>query len=188
MYRDAAATYEEFGLRFRRATQAFVGAQIELSAGDGQAAERELQSSTAAFADFGAATSATTHRALLAEVVARLGRLDDAAELAQRVAAEAASHDLLGQVLWRCALARVRVLEGSPRHAVELTGEARRLLAGSEFPWLATVALTVAADAASRADDNAEAARLLAEARAIAEAKGDLAGRALLDSARIATG
>ena len=34
LFRDAAATYEEFGLRFRRATQSFVGAQIELLAGD----------------------------------------------------------------------------------------------------------------------------------------------------------
>src|SRR5262249_50859247 len=47
MFRDAAATYEEFGLRFRRATQSFVGAQIELFAGDVDAAERQLRASSA---------------------------------------------------------------------------------------------------------------------------------------------
>src|SRR6266576_4749032 len=52
MFRDAAATYEEFGLRFRRATQSFVGAQIELLAGDIEAAERHLRASSAAFDEF----------------------------------------------------------------------------------------------------------------------------------------
>ena len=78
LYRDTAATYEEFGLRFRRATQGFVGAQIELLAGNPEGAEQELRASTTAFADFGATTSATTHRALLADVLCTLGRLDEA--------------------------------------------------------------------------------------------------------------
>ena len=142
MFKDAAATYEEFGLRFRRATQSFVGAQIELLAGDPAAAERELRASSEAFDEIGAATSATTHRALLAEVVARLGRLDEAEELAQQVAAEAASHDVIAQVLWRSALARVRAREGSAHEAVELATEARGRLGDSEFPQLAIAALT----------------------------------------------
>jgi class 3 adenylate cyclase len=182
MYRDAAATYEEFGMRFRRATQAFAGAQIELFAGDPVAAEQELRSSTSAFDEFGAATSATTHRALLAEVVARLGRLEEAEELAHRVAADASGDDLLGQVLWRCALARARAGEGSAHEAVELAGEARRLLADAEFPRLAIIALDAAAEAAAAAGENHEAERLRADARAIAEAKGDLAARARLDT------
>src|SRR5581483_238188 len=128
----AAATYEEFGMRFRRATQSFVGAQIELLAGDAAAAEREVRASSAAFDEIGAATSAPTHRALLAEVVARLGRLEEAEELAQRVAGEATSHDLIAHVLWRSTLARVRAREGSVQEAVELAGDARRLLGDSE--------------------------------------------------------
>jgi ATP/maltotriose-dependent transcriptional regulator MalT len=186
LYRDAAATYEEFGLRFRRATQSFVGAQIELLAGDATAAERELRHSSGAFDEIGAATSATTHRALLAEVVARLGRLDEAEELAQQVAAEAPSDDLLTQVLWRSALARIRAREGSAHEAVELAADARRALADAEFPQLAIAALTAAVEAAATNDDAEEAERLLAEARRIAEAKGARASLAQLAAVRVA--
>jgi ATP/maltotriose-dependent transcriptional regulator MalT len=175
-------------MRFRRATQSFVGAQIELLAGDPAAAERELRASSAAFDEFGAATSATTHRALLAEVVARLGRFEEAEELAQRVAAEAPDEDRLAHVLWRCTLARVRAREGSAREAVELATEARRLLADAEFPQLAIAALTAAAEAAAAADESAGAERLLAEARRIAEAKGAVASVEQLDAARVAIG
>jgi class 3 adenylate cyclase len=188
MFRDAAATYEEFGLRFRRATQSFVGAQIELHAGDPAAAERELRASSAAFDEYGAATSATTHRALLAEIVAQLGRLEEAEELAQRVAADAPAEDLVAAVLWRCALARVRAREGSAPEAVELATEARRLVAGAEFPRLAIATLTAAAEAAAAADESAQAEQFLAEARRIAEAKGDRSGLAQLDAARVAIG
>jgi class 3 adenylate cyclase len=184
LFRDAAATYEEFGLRFRRAAQSFVGAQIELLADDLGGAERELRASSAAFDEIGAATSATTHRALLAEVLARLGRLEEAEKLAQRVAAEAPSQELLTHVLWRAALARVRAREDSAQEAVELASEARRLLAGSEFPQLAIIALTAAAEAVAAADESAEAERLLGEARQIAEAKGALASLAQLDAVR----
>ena len=186
LFRDAAATYEEFGLRFRRATQSFVGAQIELLAGDATAAERELRASSGAFDEIGAATSATTHRALLAEVVARLGRLDEAEELAQQVAGESSSDDLISQVLSRSALARVRAREGSAHEAVELATEARRLLADAEFPQLAIAVLTAAAEAAAAADEGAEAERLLAEARRIAEAKGAVASLAQLAAVRVA--
>jgi class 3 adenylate cyclase len=185
LFRDAAATYEEFGLRFRRANQSFVGAQNELLAGDAAAAEKQLRASSAAFDEIGAATSATTHRALLAEVVARLGRFDETTELARRIAAEASPDDLIGQVLWRCALARVRAGEGSAAEAVELAAEARRLLADAEFPQLAITALGAAVEAAAAADDGREAERLLAEARGIAEAKGALANLAQLDAARV---
>ncbi len=186
LFRDAAATYEEFGLRFRRATQSFVGAQIELLAGDVAAAERELRASSAALDEIGAATSATTHRALLAEVVVRLGRLEEGEELAQRAAAEAPTHDLITHVLWRSTLARVRAREGSAQEAVELATEARRLIAEAEFPQLAITAFTAAAEAASAADDGAESERLLTQARQIAEAKGAVASLVLLEGARAA--
>jgi class 3 adenylate cyclase/uncharacterized protein (DUF1778 family) len=185
-YRDATATSEEFGLRFRRATQSFVGAQIELLAGDVVAAERELRASSAAFDDIGASTSATTHRALLAEVVARLGHLGQAEELAHQVAAEATPYDLLAHVLWRCTLTRVRAREGAAAEAGELAAEARRLLAEAEFPQLRITALTAAAEAAAAADDSAEVERLQAEARTIAGAKGATASLAQLEATRVA--
>jgi len=87
-------------------------------------------------------------------------------------------------VLWRCALARVRVGEGSAQEAVELATEARQLLADVEFPQLVIGALTVAAEAAAADGDRAEADRLLAEARQAADAKGAAASLAQLDAVR----
>jgi class 3 adenylate cyclase len=185
-FRDAAATSEEFGLRFRRATQSFVGAQIELLAGDPAAAERELRASSGAFDEIGAATSATTHRALLAEAVAQQGRLGEAEELALQVAADATADDVITHVLWRSTLARVRAREGSAQEAVELAAEARRRLGDAEFPQLAIAAFLAAAAASTAADESAEAERFLAEARTIAEAKGAVASVAHLDAVRIA--
>ena len=185
MFKDAAATYEEFGLRFRRATQSFVGAQIELLAGDIEAAEWQLRASSAAFDEIGAATSATTHRALLAEVVARRGGAE-AEGLARQVADEALSHDLIAQVLWRCALARVRAREGSAQEAVALATEAQELLADAEFPQLTIATLTAGAEVAAAANDGAEAERLLAEARKVAESKGAVASLAQVDAGRVA--
>ena len=167
---------------FRRATQAFVGAQIELLAGDIAAAERELRGSTQAFDEIGATTSATTHRALLGEVLVALGRFQEAEELARRIAAEAPEHDVIAQVLWRCTLSRIKAREGSAREAVELATEARRLLADAEFPQLAIAALTAAAEAAAAADEIPEAEQLLAQARQVAEAKGAVAGLPHLDT------
>jgi len=186
LLKDAAATYEEFGLRFRRATQSFVGAQIGLLAGDAAEAERELRASSGAFDEIGAATSATTHRALLAEVVVQLGRLEEAEELARRVASEAPEQDLLTHVLWRCTLARVRARQGSAQEALEFASEARRFLADAEFPQLEITALTASAEAAMVADDRAGAEQFLTQARQIAEAKGAVANLAQLEAVRAA--
>ena len=117
--------------------------------------------------------------------MSRLGRSEEAEELAQRVATEAPTHDLIAHVLWRSALARVRVREGSAREAVALTAEARGLLRDAEFPQLAIAALTASAEAAAADDDAPAAEQLLAEARQVAEAKGAVASLAQLDAVRV---
>ena len=177
----AAALNEEFGLRFRRATQGFVAAQIELSAGELEAAERELRASSRALADYGAATSATTHRALLAGVLCGRGRLDEAEEEARGVAAEAVESDILTQVLWRTALARTLARRGAAREAREAADQALALCEGTEFPFLQVVALSAAAEVSS---DAVLRRRLLKDAQAVADAKGDVAARERLTGLR----
>ena len=180
----AAALNEEFGLRFRRATQGFVGAQIELAAGDLEAAERELRTSSSALADYGAATSATTHKALLAGVLCSRGSLEEAEEQAREVAADAVADDVLTQVLWRTALAQTRSQRGAAEEAQELARRALVLCEGIEFPFLQVVALSVAADVSSHDETRR---RLLDEARAVADAKGDVAMRTRLDLPAVGT-
>jgi class 3 adenylate cyclase/tetratricopeptide (TPR) repeat protein len=173
LYHDAAATYEEFGLRFRRAAQAFVGAQIELLAGNPEGAERELRASTGAFGEIGATTSATTHRAMLADVLCTLGKFAEAEATARSVGAEAAAEDLVAQVLWRGALARALAHRGSP-DAAEPAAQSLALSAGVEFPFLRVAALKAGAEVELAAGRTDAAARLLNEASSIMEAKGNV--------------
>jgi class 3 adenylate cyclase/tetratricopeptide (TPR) repeat protein len=182
LYRSAAATYEEFGLRFRRATQAFVGAQIELWAGDLGAAESELRSSSVALAAYGASTSATTHRALLADIVCSLERFDEAEVEARQVASEAPEEDLVAHVLWRSALSRVLARRGSAVEAEELAEQVLALSAGVEFPFLRVVSLTATAEVEAAAGRATRARQLLEEGRGIMAAKGNLAEVARLDA------
>jgi class 3 adenylate cyclase len=176
--RDAAATYEEFGLRFRRATQGFVGAQIELLAGNPNGAEEELRRSTAALEEFGATSSAGTHRAMLADVLCTLGRLEESAAVAEELVSAVAGDDLVAQVLWRSALTRVRGRTGAVDEARALASESLALTAGVEFPYLRVTALIAAAEV----EQEHEAALLLREARAVMVAKGNVAAVALHDS------
>ncbi|HWD63606.1 MAG TPA: AAA family ATPase, partial [Solirubrobacteraceae bacterium] len=177
LYRGSIATAEEFGLRLRRAVQAVIGAQIELLAGDPAGAERELRASSRALDEFGAGTSAATHRALLAEVLCAANHHDEAEAQARGVAAEAAEDDLITQVLWRAALARALARRGDPTAARTPAEEALSLSAGMQFPFVQVAALTAAAEASPQ-----ESARHLASARRILEVKGNAVELARLRS------
>jgi class 3 adenylate cyclase/tetratricopeptide (TPR) repeat protein len=176
LYREGIAITEEFGLRLRRAVQAVVGAQIELLAGDPAGAERELRASSQALDQFGASTSAATHRAMLAEVLCALNRPVEGEAQARVVAAEATEDDLITQVLWRSALARALARRGLVSEARGPAQQALELSAGMQFPFVQVAALTAAAEV-----DGEESARLLAEARRILRAKGNLVELARID-------
>ena len=176
----AAALNEEFGLRFRRATQGFVAAQIELTARNLDAAEQELRASAKALADYGAGTSATTHAALLADVLCSRGSFDEAETEARRVAADAAADDLVAQVLWRTALGRTLAHRGATSEARELVDQALALCDGMQFPFLQVAALTAAAEVHGAAGDEASRLHLLEVARAVADAKGNVVERSRL--------
>jgi class 3 adenylate cyclase len=177
IYRDGVATTEEFGLHLRRAVQAVVGAQIELLARDAAGAERELRASSAALDKFGASTSAATHRALLAEVLCTLDRLDEAEVYARNAAREATDDDLVTHVLWRSALTRALARRGMRAEAREPAEQALALIADMQFPFVQVAALTAAAEA-----DPADQGRLLDEAVSIMEAKGNRVELARLKS------
>jgi class 3 adenylate cyclase/tetratricopeptide (TPR) repeat protein len=175
IYAEAATTYEEFGLRFRRAHQGLIGAQIELFAGDPEVAERELRVSAGALAEYGASSSAATHRAFLAEVLCVRGQPDEAEELARDVAAVAPGDDVVPHVLWRAALSRVLAQRGAVAEAATLSAEAVRLTAGIEFPYLRVSALTASAEVEAALGDRAEARRQLEAALDVWESKGNAA-------------
>jgi DNA-binding SARP family transcriptional activator/class 3 adenylate cyclase len=183
VYADAVATNEELALRLRRASHRYVAAQIELLAGDTSAAEQELRASTAALRELGARNFEATHAAFHADVLCTLGHGDEAEALARGLAGSAPADDLIPQVLRRTALARVLARRNELQEARELATEALVLTEGIEFPDLRVAALAAAAEVETGQGRPEPARGLLAEARRIMEAKGNLAAVRALDSA-----
>jgi class 3 adenylate cyclase/tetratricopeptide (TPR) repeat protein len=181
VYANAAATYEEFGLRFRRASQAFVGARIEQLAGNLSGAERELRESSAALAEIGASSTAATHRAMLADVLCSLGELSDAQALADEVSRTAPADDLIPQVLWRTVSARVLARRGAVAEAWTHAEAALRLSDEVEFPHIRVAALTAAAEVAAARGHTADAGTQLDLARRLLAEKGNVVEQERID-------
>ncbi len=186
MFKDAAATYEEFGLRFRRATQSFVGAQIELLAGDIEAAEWQLRASVG-----GTPRDRGRHvgddppgapRRRRGKARRRGGRGAGRAGRRTRPCPMTSSHRSCGAArspAFARAKARRRRRSRSrprPRSYWQRPSSRSSVIA----------ALTAGAEVAAAANDGAEAERLLAEARKVAESKGAVASLAQVDAGRVA--
>jgi class 3 adenylate cyclase/tetratricopeptide (TPR) repeat protein len=127
----AQATYEELGMELvARATGAFAHGEIELLAGDYEAAERELRAGATALERMGERGYLSSISAYLAETVYRLGRLDEAEGLARGSLERASEDDLWSQALSRGTLAKVLAHGGAfdeaeryGRTAVVLVGD-----------------------------------------------------------------
>ena len=175
VYAEAAAAFDDLGLRLRRANHALIGAQIEMLAGEPDAAALELGRAREVLADLGARAVASTHAAVLADVLCTLGRLDEAEALAREAAGSAPEDDLGTQAVWRSALGRVLAHRDEPDEAGRLVDEALALTDGVEFPYVRVTALAAAAEVASSCGRSDDARVLLEEARLVASAKGNVA-------------
>jgi class 3 adenylate cyclase/tetratricopeptide (TPR) repeat protein len=175
LYADSVAVYEELGLRFRRAVRAIVGAQIESLAGDLAAAEHELRTGYALLEEMGERGARSTLAGCLADVLAAQG--DDAetrrfAEIARETAAEA---DVMPQVLWRRALARVAARRGDVVEGEALARTAVALAEGTDALDLRAGTLVVLGEVLRVAGRNEEARGCLDDARTLYDRKGILA-------------
>jgi tetratricopeptide (TPR) repeat protein len=126
-YRQARRTLEDLGWNFDAALTSLDSGPIELIAGDPAVAESELRRDYEALERMGDKNYISTTAAYLAEALVRQGRDDEADRMADFSASLAADDDVLTQVVWRSALARVRARAGDdPDAAVNLAREAVR--------------------------------------------------------------
>ena len=174
LYAEAVATYVELGLLLRRATHSLLGAQVELTAGDPLAAERELRAAAVTLSELGTRAVAVTIQAVHTDVLCRLQRWDEADTVARAVVEWASEDDLMPQVLWRAAVARVCVHQGDIDEAARHASDALALSDGVEFPYLRVAALMGAREVELARGRDDESRRLFDEARAALEAKGNL--------------
>jgi len=170
----AAALYEELGLRYRRAARSLVPATVELLSGDPTAAVSELRSGYEALKAMGERAVRSTLAAFLADALCAAERYDEAEEFAALSSELAASDDLVTQILWRCAQAKVLAQRGEVDEAEALALEAERLAAQTDSADLLPGALLSRAEALRGAERADEAVSLIEQAQALHERKGNV--------------
>lgn len=177
-YRQARRDLEELGWTFEAAITSLDSGPVELRAGDPIAAEAELRRDYEALDALGERNFITTVAALLADALLRQGRDDEAARYAAFSAEVADPDDLYTQYLWRQAQARLEARAGAHDVALALAREAVDLTRRTDDPVSRASALLDLAEVLDAAGGDGEAATARAEAVALLEQKGDLAGAA----------
>ncbi len=116
----------------------------------------------------------STLAAFLAETLCALERLEEANEFTEISEATAARDDVVTQVVWRTARAKVDARRAQLESAERLAREARRLAEATDFPDLRAGAATALAEVLRLAGRADEAEPLVHEAREIHERKGNV--------------
>jgi len=174
LWARASALYDELGLRYRRAARSLVPATVELLAGEPNAAVVELRTGYEPLEAMGELGVRSTLAAFLADALCAAGRYGEAEEFARVSEELAASDDLVPQIVWRCAKAKVLVQRGELDDAQALALEAEVLARQTDSADLLPTALESRADALSAAGRLDEAVPLLEEACALHERKGNV--------------
>ncbi|MFL5960507.1 MAG: adenylate/guanylate cyclase domain-containing protein [Gaiellaceae bacterium] len=171
----AQALWDELGMAHRRAVRAIDASAIELLAGDAEAAERALRTGYRMLQEIGDVHVRPTLAAYLAAVLAQRGRFADAEEFASFAESHAWEDDIVTQVMWRVARARVLVPAGEAAVAERLAREAVELAAPTDFLDLQATALLALARVLGEAG-SLEAASVASQAQAVYERKGNIVG------------
>jgi DNA-binding SARP family transcriptional activator len=170
----AVALCEEYGLdRAVAFVPGFAGC-VDLAAGDTAAAEANLRVGYEALHALGESPTLATTAALLALALEGEGRLDEAETLTAE-SELAAGADIVSQLYWRQARARVRLARGERLGAERLAREAVEL---AEPTDLLAVHGALLLDLAAALPRGAERDAALARGRALLAEKGDRAALA----------
>lgn len=116
------------GMRRRMMFVSQRAAEVELAAGDLEAAEPHLRTALALADDLGEADQRAQLAAKLSRVLSQRGRVPEAAELAHRSRRTSPSGSVTAQVLWRAAMAGVRSACADHSGARGLLEQARSLV------------------------------------------------------------
>jgi len=164
------------------------GGHIEEMAGDQEAAERSFRAEYEIHRRTGDEGHGSTSAAYLAVVLCRLGRFDEAEELAAIARVTGADDDLATQASARSAQALVRSARGEHDEARRLAREAVDLYAGAQSPWFhgeTLIVLSEVSRAAGALEEAGEAARAaLAAYERKGHQPGTAAARLLIDDLR----
>jgi ATP/maltotriose-dependent transcriptional regulator MalT len=175
LYADSIAVYQEFGLRFRRAARAIVGAQIETFAGDLAAAEQELRIGYSMLEEMGESGVRSVLAGLLADVLSAQDQDVEAERFVHITRDTASETDVMSQVLWRRSLARTTARRGDAAIADDLARSAVALAGKTDSLDLRAGSLVSLGEVLRNAGRDTESAASLDEARELYARKGNLA-------------
>ena len=164
------AICRELGIAYGLAEAHMAGAEMEMLAGDAEAAERELREAIRVTTDMGALHYVSLYRTRIAHVLVAQGRDDDAlAELEQ------ARQHIHGEApSWKAARARVLARRGETEEAVTLAGEAVASMARTGDITKHAETLVDLAEVLRAHGDLVGAGDALTEAVALHEEKGNV--------------
>jgi tetratricopeptide (TPR) repeat protein len=177
-YREASALNIDLGRTIRDAGMTQVGAAIELLAGEPRAAETELRRGAKVLEQAGETEYRSSVTAWLGRALAAQGRLEPARLAAGQALELAHDDDQVTNTIAHAVLAEVHARLGDADESDLHAARARRVIDQIDEPVARADALgdlAVAALSLGR-----DAAQLRAEAQALYEAKGSVAGAGLL--------
>ena len=170
-YRAGRALLEEFGRTRLLAVHGTYGGAIELWAEDGVSAERELLRGARTLEAIGDRGTLATVAALLAAALHLQGKQEEALRWAEASRRDASTADLVSQVQWRTALARL-----VPERAVELAEKAVAVAAETDWSVLQADAALCLRDVLLAQGRSGEAVGPAERAEALYRAKGHVVG------------
>jgi class 3 adenylate cyclase/tetratricopeptide (TPR) repeat protein len=185
---DAQALIEEFGLTLSGGIYSMDVGFAFLLAGDLERAERGLRRGHDLLADVGDTGARCTVDAMLADVLQRQGRFDEAARFAEESRAIAAPDDLDAQPRWRAALARILSSQGSHDAALKHARDAVALVEPVDLLPLKALVYDSLGDVHAAAGRTDEAVAAVEQALTLHEQKGNVvsaeSSRSVLDELR----
>jgi predicted ATPase/class 3 adenylate cyclase len=171
---EGRRTIEEAGLTLWAALNAQETYLVESLAGTPEAAIETLRDSFATLDQAGERAYLSSIAGFLAHALIAQGEDDEAERFGRECEDAAAPQDVLSQVLWRTARAKIRARQGLLDEAEALTSEAVRISERTDLLGTRAAALADLADVLELAGRGAEALTTLREAARLYEAKGNL--------------
>ncbi len=190
LYRQGKSILEELDTGLTARNTSIDSHRVELLAGDLEAAEAELRRDDAALAALGESYFRSTITAVLANVLAARGELDEALAYAETAAGLADEDDAWSQAAWRTARAQVLAARKDGPEAGRLADDAAALVRANDDLLVRVETLETVATVLERVGRTQEAEATLAEVLWLYEAKEDAVSarrvRERLDALRIA--
>ena len=180
LYRETTTFLADRGLTTLLASLRMYPGMVELSAGDYEAAERELRLGYDELAAVGHRAFLSTTAALLAKPLYELGHHDEALAMTQASDEAASPDDIASQVIWRGTRAKILAHRGEAAASIELANVAVELLRETDLVDTRADAYSDLAETMRLLGRDDEAAAARARALELYEAKGNIASAAVI--------